>query len=144
MEEFDSIERNVHIAATPERVWELISEPGWYINDGELREHRIERRGDITIVHDNAHGAFAFLTVALDEPRYAAFRWLQDANDERSPSTLVEFRIAEQADGVKLTVTESGFAALPGTAEERRREFDENAEGWEQEVALAKSFAERA
>ena len=40
-------ERQIDIDATAERVWALVSTPGWWINDGTIVEHLIERRGDL-------------------------------------------------------------------------------------------------
>jgi len=143
MDEFDRIERQIEISASAARVWELVSEPGWYINDNQIVEHRIERSGSVAVVHDPVHGAFAFRTVELDEPRYAAFRWMADASDPDAASTLVEFWIEESSGGtVVLKVAESGFASLPGDAQDRRRQFDENTEGWKIELALAKRHLE--
>ncbi|WP_305093417.1 ATPase [Prescottella sp. R16] len=143
MDVLDRIERTIEIDAPASRVWTLISEPGWYINDERIVEHRIERRGDLDVVHDPVHGEFAFATVRLDEPRYAAFRWLADPGAADGPSTLVEFTIVEAAPGrVLLTVVETGFASLPGTEIERRERYDGNAAGWAIELALAKGHVE--
>ncbi|MDH3013517.1 MULTISPECIES: ATPase [Gordonia] len=138
-ENFDRVEREIAIEATAERVWQLVSEPGWYINDSVITEHRIDRDGDLSTVHDPVHGAFVFRTVKLDEPRYAAFRWLADASDPDSESTLVEFWIADSGPGVILKVVESGFASLSGSEAERRARFDGNAEGWRIELELART-----
>jgi hypothetical protein len=95
------------------------------------------------VVHDPVHGAFAFRTVELDEPRYAAFRWMADASNTDAASTLVEFWIEERSESsVVLRVVESGFASLPGDAQERRRQFDANTEGWRIELTLAKTHLE--
>lgn len=137
--EFDRIEREIAIDAPADRVWSLVSEPGWFINDKAITEHRIERDGDLSTIHDPVHGAFTFRTVELDEPRYAAFRWLADAADPQSDSTLVEFWITPADSGVHLKVVESGFASLPGTEAERRARFDGNNEGWTIELELART-----
>ncbi|RPA12389.1 ATPase [Gordonia sp. OPL2] len=139
--EHDRIEREITIAAPAQHVWELVSEPGWYINDKQIVEHRIDRDGDLAVVHDPTHGAFAFRVVELDEPRYAAFRWLADPDDPESDSTLVEFWVTpeESGDGVILKVAESGFASLPGTAAERRERLEGNVEGWRIELDLART-----
>jgi len=137
--EFDRIEREIAIDAPADRVWSLVSEPGWFINDKAITEHRIERDGDLSTIHDPVHGAFTFRTVELDEPRYAAFRWLADAADPQSDSTLVEFWITPADSGVLLKVVESGFASLPGTEAERRARFDGNNEGWTIELELART-----
>ncbi|PYE12165.1 uncharacterized protein YndB with AHSA1/START domain [Williamsia limnetica] len=144
-ETFDRIEKQIDIDAGAERVWSLISEPGWYINDKTITEHRIERSGDVDIVHDPVHGAFAFRTVTLDPPKYAAFRWIADPDKTDGPSTLVEFWIDETgSNSVVLKVVESGFASLPGDAAERRKKFDDNTEGWTIELGVAKSHLEDA
>src|SRR4051812_29191477 len=90
----DRIERSIQIAADAARVWQLVSEPGWWINDGRITEHRIESDGDVATVHDPAHGAFPIRTLQLDPPRYAAFRWLAAGGTGRAvetQSTLIEF-----------------------------------------------------
>ena len=141
MDVTDRIEREIKIDASASRVWDLVSQPGWYINNGEIVEQRIEQRGDLQVVHNAEYGEFAFRTVALDEPRYAAFRWLIDMDDEDSTSTLVEFWIEETAaDAVLLKVAESGFESLSESVEKRRARFDDHSDGWTKEVALAAKY----
>ncbi len=151
----DAIERSIDIDAPAERVWELISEPGWYINDGEIRQHRIERvSDDLVVVHDEKHGPFPVRTVRLDAPRYAAFRWeaghgsgaeaAGDASTMLISTTLIEFWVIERAaGGVTLRVVESGFSTLGEDGAARRVAFEENSEGWDAELGAAKSFVER-
>ena len=143
----DRIERTIEIDAPAERVWTLVSEPGWWINNGVIVEHKIEHLGDdLDVVHDPDHGQFPIRTERLDPPRYAAFRWMADREDRTGagPSTLTEFWIEDRAggEGVTLRVVESGFSTLDITAEERRKRVEENTEGWEQELAAAKTFVE--
>jgi uncharacterized protein YndB with AHSA1/START domain len=145
----DAIERSIDIDAPAERVWGLISEPGWYINEGEIRPHRIERvDDDLVVVHDEKHGAFPIRTVALDPPRYAAFRWeAGHGSPEGAPSgatTLIEFWLVERAGGVTLRVVESGFATFGDDEAARRVAFEENSEGWATELEAARRHLERA
>ncbi|HXD27395.1 MAG TPA: SRPBCC domain-containing protein [Arthrobacter sp.] len=139
----DSITRSIDIDAPAERVWALVAEPGWYINDGDYRAHHIEVDGDVATVHDPVHGSFAIRTESLEPPRHAAFRWLAGAPGADAPAaemTLVEFRIEDlPAGGVRLTVTESGFAGLSGSADERRRAVEENSAGWDEELQVARN-----
>ncbi len=136
--ELDRIEREIEIAAPASKVWALISEPGWFINDKELTEHRIEHDGDLVIVHDPNHGRFAFRVVELDEPRYAAFRWHSDIQTLSAGTTLVEFWITEHGDGVTLKVAESGFASLDEPEVDRRSRFADHTDGWRIELDLAR------
>ena len=137
----DRIERSVTIGATPERVWQIVSEPGWWINGGTLRPHRIEDAGDGTsVVHDEEHGAFRIRTERLDPPRYAAFRWI-GREDEKGAGTLTEFWVEDAADGVTLRVVESGLENVPES--ERVEYLRDNTQGWETELAAARTTAER-
>jgi uncharacterized protein YndB with AHSA1/START domain len=145
----DAIERSIDIDAPAGRVWELVSEPGWYINDGEIRPHRVEAvADDLVVVHDEKHGPFPIRTVALDPPRYAAFRWEaghapEGATPGEAPTTLVEFFLTERPGGVTLRVVESGFATLGHDDAARRKAFDDNSEGWLTELAAARAYLER-
>ncbi len=136
--EFDRIEREITIDAPAERVWSLVSEPGWFGNNREITTHRIERDGDVSYVYDPTHGKFAFRTVALDEPHYAAFRWHIDADDPNSSSTLIEFWVTPADSGVVLKVAESGFASLSEPEVNRRARYDDHSEGWTIELELAR------
>ena len=137
-----TIDRSVEIDAPAERVWTIISEPGWWVNDGHLTPHEIEDLGDGTCrFTDPAHGTFVITTVALDAPRHAAFRW--HPTDPDDPSTLTEFWITESdGGGVVLRVVESDFDALP--AEKREAFLRGNTAGWEAELLVARRAAETA
>jgi hypothetical protein len=120
-------------------VWELLSEPGWWINDGTVTEHRVETEGDISVVHDPVHGTFR---MQFDPPRYAGYRWLSEAGSDEpgEASTLIEFWISDRPDrGVALRVVESGFDSLDASAEQRRKTFDDNSEGWMIELDAARA-----
>lgn len=142
----DRIERSIQIDADADRVWQLVSEPGWWINDGGITEHRIERDGDIAVVHDPVHGAFPVRTLELDPPRYAAFRWLAAGGGDCAvddQSTLIEFWVEKQDEGgVLLRVVESGLDALGAIEDQRRRDLEEHTEGWELELAAARTILE--
>ena len=141
----DSIERQIDIDATAEKVWGLVSEPGWFINDGAIVEHRIEEVSEgVHEVHDPTHGKFRIRTEKLDPPHYAAFLWIGGEMDQHieERSTLVEFRIDERPGGVTLRVVESGFSKLSLTEEAKRQQFAENSKGWEVELAAAKAHVE--
>jgi len=74
------------------------------------------------------------LTVERVEPeRLMSFRWHPYAIDPSvdyasEPTTLVTFELSETAEGIALTVTETGFDKLP--AGRRPLAFRMNDEGW--------------
>lgn len=140
----DEIVRSIRIAASIERVWALVAEPGWYINDGEYRRHVITVDGDTAHVVDPVHGEFVIGTEVLEEPHRAVFRWLggEVGPLEDHPTTRIEFTLEPDGDGVLLTVRETGFARLGADAAERRRAYEGNVEGWVQELGVARALLE--
>lgn len=147
--ELDSIRRQVDIDASAEKVWSLITRPGWYVNDGTVLDDpdtRVETADDgteIAVVTHPTMGEFRFRTIELDEPRYAAFRWLGTPFRDATEGTLVEFRIEENpAGGVTLEVLESGFSTLSEDPAVWLKEREGNDNGWAQELEAAKTYVE--
>jgi uncharacterized protein YndB with AHSA1/START domain len=136
----DTIERSVVIQAPIARVWALIAEPGWWINDGEVVPHEITWDGDVATVVDPKHGEFRIQVVAQREPEYAAYRWMAggSADHEQPLETLVEFFVADRGEGVDVRVVESGWTGFDET-QWVRENYAENTEGWEIELAAARS-----
>ncbi|MET8468747.1 ATPase [Streptomyces sp. NPDC006422] len=143
--ELDRIARRIGLDAPAERVWELVVRPGWYVNDGTVEaEPDVRYKGDVAVVRHASLGEFRFRTVELDEPRYAAFRWIGTPyRDESTGSTLVEFWIDERPEGgVTLRVVESGFSGLADDPAAWLKEREGNDKGWLAELAAAKAFVE--
>src|ERR1700739_2541844 len=83
--------------------------------------------------------------VAIEPQRRFAYRWHPFAVDsnvdyDREPTTLVEFCLAETPDGVLLTITESGFDAIPEAR--RSASFEANSEGWAIQADLVRRYTE--
>ena len=144
----DEIVHSVLIDASAEKVFAVIREPGWFINDGEHREHEITTSGPVTHVVDPVHGSFQLAIEAHEPPNRVAFRWLGGGLGEISdaPNNTVEFVIdpagAAARNRVRLTVRERGFAKLGLDEAVRRRNYEENLHGWQLELDLAKRLAE--
>lgn len=135
----DSIERTVLVAAEVEHVWELVSEPGWWVNTGTITEHEITWEDDVASVTDPALGTFHIRRVEERAPEYVAFRWAAGTSEaptagDPALDTLCEFFVRPTAKGVEVRVVESGWAAL-GDTERVRTNHAENAEGWTAEMA---------
>ncbi|MGH3569931.1 MAG: SRPBCC family protein [Pseudonocardia sp.] len=142
----DRIEREILIDAPLERVWRLVSEPGWWIGDGERSGQVVSREGDLVVVDYPPHGRFPVLPVTTHAPHYVAYRAAEDPGQTlaEGTSTLVEFFLAEKDGGTLLRVVESGFASLYSSAERRAAAVEDNIEGWEMQLGFAKRDAERA
>jgi uncharacterized protein YndB with AHSA1/START domain len=132
----DRIERSIDIAAPLDRVWELVSEPGWWVPD----EHGAAgepRPGAVVVRESKRWGRFPVEVVELRPMAYAAFRWASEfAGQELAPgrTTLVEFTITAHDDHVRVTVVESGFASLDTTEQTKRSGVESNASGWREEL----------
>ncbi|GAA4154488.1 SRPBCC family protein [Gryllotalpicola daejeonensis] len=147
----DAIRQSIEIAAPIDVVWRLVSEPGWWINDGEIQEHQVttttEADGAVVAeVHGHGAGVWRLIVVELREPDYAAFRWAPHAAgdlDARNPtgSTLVEFTLREASGQVIVEVVESGFAALAIPPEKIIDNYADNTAGWAEELALLRTMA---
>jgi uncharacterized protein YndB with AHSA1/START domain len=139
------IERQVFIRAGIDTVWSLISRTGFWIGD-ELRFDGDAREGETAVIETERHGRFPVRVDRLDAPRYAAYRWasgypgaeLTDTN-----STLVEFSLVKQHDGVLVSVRESGFASLLGDEDFRDARLKDNTTGWAGQMERLRQAAER-
>lgn len=73
-----------------------------------------------------------------------SFRWHPGADPDvapDAPTTLVTFALTEVPGGTRLTITESGFDALP--LERRAKAFAENEGGWQAQLSLIAKYLER-
>ena len=147
----DTIERDVFIAAPAEKVWELVSVPGWWINDGTIDLNTVERLADDrAVVHHPDAGGLAVERLEAEAPRTATFRWLVSGAEGRRPDaaedqflyTRVTFTLTSEPGGTRLAVTESGFATAAMDEKARRRAHADNSEGWEIELDAARAYLE--
>jgi uncharacterized protein YndB with AHSA1/START domain len=150
----DRIEKKILLRAPLKRVWRAISDSTEFGNwfgvkfDGPFAPG-IKMRGVIvgtTVDPEVAkmqkeHASVPFeITVERMEPeRLFSFRWRPFAVDRSvdysaEPATLVVFALDEVADGVMLTVSESGFDQIP--IERRAKAFEANDGGWTIQMRL--------
>lgn len=152
--ELDSISREIDIDAPAAKVWTLVRRPGWYVNDGTVHSdddigtklsYRTETDPDgrqVEVLDVSGMGEFRFRTVELDEPRYAAFRWMGTPWRGPTEGTLVEFWIDDRPGGVTLRVKESGFSTLADDPAVWLKEREGNDKGWSEELAAGKAWVE--
>jgi uncharacterized protein YndB with AHSA1/START domain len=93
----------------------------------------------------SAYKDMAF-TITIDriEPQTLfSFRWHPHAIDGKKdyslePTTLVEFTLHDDKDGVRLMVAESGFDKVP--LDRRAQAFSANSRGWEIQLTLIEKY----
>ncbi len=133
----DRIEKIIELAAPVSRVWRALTDyrefGQWFrvALDGPFQPGAVSR-GKMTFPGYEDYPWLA--TVDRMEPeRLFSFRWHDyDENTgvdvAEQPTMLVEFQLEPIATGTRLTITESGFSALP---DPRRLEvMRDNTAGW--------------
>ena len=143
------IERETLIAAPVERVWAVLTEGEhvgrWFSDAGA--EIDLQPGGEM-VLRWAEYGIGRARVVDVEPPRRFSYRWAAirehwgEEPDDRN-STLVEFTLAPEGDGTRLHVVESGFEALEGTDEQRRRSFEDNTEGWETQLENVREYVQR-
>jgi uncharacterized protein YndB with AHSA1/START domain len=144
----DRIEKKILLRAPRRRVWRALTDSKefgtWFgMKFDEAFTPGAVMRGVISPSKVNSevakaqksHEGVAFdVTIEKMEPeRLFSFRWHPGAVEpgmdySGEPTTLVEFRLEETAEGVQLTVTESGFERIP--LARRAKAFSANEGGW--------------
>jgi len=136
----DRIDRQIEIEASAEKVWDLVSRPGWWINEQEVDPNPVLRQegDDLHVLVHEKYGEFRLQTLDADRPRYVAFRWIDNVAPDSG--TTVEFWIDEHDGGVTLRVAETGFASLRKDRAAIENQVRENTHGWEMELEAARRF----
>jgi uncharacterized protein YndB with AHSA1/START domain len=141
------IKRDTLIDASVERVWSLVSIPGFWVADPESVKGTTAVEGESMVAKNPKFGEFPVLVVKVEPPSYVAYRWAPASPGEElteGNSTLVEFTVSAEGDKTRLTVVESGFAALSVSEEARATTVANLAEGWPQVLDAAKRRVEES
>lgn len=146
--EYGSIERQIHIEASPEVVFDVVSRPEhvreWWADEAEFAtepggEGRLgfgdARQGQMTWE--------AFSVVEAEAPRRFAFRWTHDEGLTPTPenSLLVVFTLEPAGEGTLLRMTESGFRERGWDEAKAALEHGEHVTGWDYYLPRLVSYA---
>jgi len=142
----DRIEQDIMINASLDRVWELVSEPGWWVPTAAVAP--VDHTPGHQVVRETEKlGRYPVEVVRVDPKTYAAFRWASHepgADLTAANTTLVEFRLEPAGDAIKVSVVESGFAAIDAPDAVRTQAWKDNTGGWQEEMAGLRERAEAA
>ncbi|MFC8721337.1 SRPBCC family protein [Kitasatospora sp. NPDC057198] len=136
--EFGSIEREIHIDAAPEVVYEVVSAPEhlreWWPDEAEF-DPAPGGGGAITFGDRSAPDAkvVPFTVVEADPPRRFSFRWTHDEGGAATSanSLLVVFDLVPSATGTLLRFSETGFREKGWEAAVLEEQYREHVEGWD-------------
>jgi uncharacterized protein YndB with AHSA1/START domain len=135
--ELSGIERSVFIRAPRARVWRAITDAKefstWFrvkAEGGFAPGARVR----MTSTHPGYEGLVFYVTIEnVIEEQTFSWKWHpgseQPPEGSDEPVTLVEFRLADEADGTRVTVIETGFDRV--SLGRRAKVFEENSKGWE-------------
>jgi len=138
----DRIHKEVLLRAPRDRVWHALVDTrefgAWFgvdLPEGAFRQGA-QVAGQITYP-GYTHLSMGVTVEQVQPERLLSFRWHPNATDPaidyaHEPTTLVVFELHEVADGILLTVDESGFDQLP--AERRADAYRGNDSGWAEQM----------
>jgi uncharacterized protein YndB with AHSA1/START domain len=146
----DRIEKQILLRAPRSRVWRALTDAeefgSWFgmklergFEAGSSVHGRITSRG-------YEHLQVEMMVERLDPEDYFSYRWHPHAIDpatdySNEPTTLVEFRLEDAADGTTLTVVESGFDQIPPSR--RDEAFRMNDRGWSSQIENFRRYVEK-
>jgi uncharacterized protein YndB with AHSA1/START domain len=141
----DRIEREIVIAAPPERVWDVVTQAehlgSWFADRGAEIDLR---PGGALALHWRDHGTSHGRVEDVKPPSSFSFRWVITTGEQPAEgnTTLVVFTLAPEGDGTRLRVAETGFASLNVSAEQQAKHVEENSHGWSAELEELREYAE--
>ena len=140
----DRIERTVELAHPPEKVWAALTTAeglgAWFGDEAVIDL----RPGGSARMTWSGEGYTARMRVErVEEPVVFGFTLhIFGLPDDDPRRTYVEFVLEPAGAGTRLTVTESGFAQLPGDL--YRKAYDGNADGWAKELGELAAWLDAA
>ncbi|WP_210570711.1 SRPBCC family protein [Streptomyces sp. GESEQ-4] len=148
--EYGSIEREIHIEATPEVVYEVVSRPEhlreWWPDEAEL-EPVPGATGVISFGDRSTPEAkvVPITVVEADPPRRFSFRWVYDESEAAAPddSLLVTFELVPSGAGTLLRFTEEGFREKGWEVAVLEEQYREHVTGWDHFLPRLVSYVTR-
>ena len=146
--EYGTIEREIHIAASPDVVFEVITRPehiaAWWGfeaaftpaagSDGRMTWPGNDRQGPVVVpMH----------VVEADAPKRFVFRWVHPEDEPATPhnSFLVTFELAPADGGTTLRLTEEGFREVGWEAAKLEAYHRDHSTGWDEHLPSLAAYA---
>ncbi|MCS5736122.1 SRPBCC family protein [Herbiconiux daphne] len=148
--EFGKLEREIHVNASPEVVFDVISRPEhireWW-PDEAVFEPVEGGSGHIVFRNDApADDKVEPLTVvAVEPPHRFSFRWVYRDGETADPgnSLLVTFELEPAGDGTRVTMVETGFRERGWQAAELEAAYNDHVQGWDYFIPRLGAYVDR-
>jgi uncharacterized protein YndB with AHSA1/START domain len=134
--ELGSIERELYVEATPEVVFEVVSDPDhvkqWWSDDARF-ETVVGSEGEILFADADGGKVEALTVVEVQPPTRFSFRWTHPAGKAAAEgnSLLVTFELVAQGDGTLVRFRETGFRERGWSDAVRQTTYDDHVQGWD-------------
>ncbi|WP_436770611.1 SRPBCC domain-containing protein [Yinghuangia sp. YIM S09857] len=136
--EYGSIAREMHVEATPEVVYEVISTPEhlreWWPDEADI-EPVVGATGVVSFgtAQTAVPHVVPLTVVEADPPRRFSFRWVYDEADPATPtnSLLVTFDLVPADGGTLVRFTEEGFREKGWEAAVLEEQYRDHVAGWD-------------
>ena len=146
--EYGSIERDIHVDASPEVVFEVVSRPEhmreWWPDDasfepvegapGELVWRNAETGETDTV---------AMAVVEVDPPKRFSFRWCFAGDDRTGDSLLVTFDLEPTGGGTQVRMTETGFREMGWEVAKLEEQYRDHVSGWDHFIPALGTYVEK-
>jgi uncharacterized protein YndB with AHSA1/START domain len=137
--EFGTIEREIHIDASPEVVFEVVSSPEhlqeWWADEAVLEPAVPGATGELSWGDRTTTDAMVVPITVVDAepPRLFSFRWVYPDGEAASGdnSLLVTFEIVPSGAGTVLRLTETGFREKGWEVAVLEEQYNEHCVGWD-------------
>ncbi len=148
--EFGSIERELHVDAAPEVVYEVITTPEhlreWWPDEAEL-DPTPGAVGHL-VFGDRAAGTAHVPTITVVEaepPHRFSFRWVQPDGEAAVPgnSLLVTFDLVADGAGTRVRMTEAGFRDRGWEVAVLEEHYRDHVSGWDHFLPQLVEYAAR-
>jgi hypothetical protein len=139
----DRIEKRIAIRSTQDKVWQLVTRPGWWLPGTNAEPARDP--GRIAVEYHGDTRPYVIDVVRVEPQGYVSFRWasaFRGAEPAPGNATMVEFYVRPVGAEVGVTVVESGFTSLDLPEALREDEWKGSTGGWQYELAGLRTRAE--
>ncbi|MQY03234.1 SRPBCC domain-containing protein [Actinomadura macrotermitis] len=143
--EHGTIEREIHIDASPEVVFDVVSSPEhlreWWPDEAE---YPVVPGGSGRIGFGDTWMRFTVVDAA--PPRLFSFRWTHEEGETAAPgnSFLVVFELEPAGTGTLLRMTESGFRERGWDEAKTAAEYADHVTGWDFYLPRLQVYAPKA